>query len=235
LNFLFILSNLFKIQYKKIFNFSHFTIVEYRIKNLPCPVSHTFFLQQQQTAMSNFFQTKQSVESFTNPSDSRRQVETEKSLLFWQPPCLGGNWTICPFTMQEKKFNCSEQAHMWSKAKFFNDDETAEKILEAEDPKDQMALGRTVKNFDQASWDEAKYNIMVDILMHKFSQNKDYADALLATGTKQLVECSPRDKIYGIGMDAKTFIKKGEDITKTRGENRLGKALMEVRKNLTPI
>jgi ribA/ribD-fused uncharacterized protein len=173
------------------------------------------------------FQTKQAVSTFD-------QTETAKSVLFWKPPCIGGNWTICPFHMHGHRFNCSEKAVMWRKAKLFGAVAVAEEILAAEDPKDHMALGRRIANFDQEVWDAHKFDIMVDVLMHKFFQNEDYADALIATDGKQLVECSPRDPIWGVGMNARDFMKKAkEDTAKAKGENLLGKALMVVRDRLT--
>ena len=180
----------------------------------------------------DFFTTKQSVESFTASNNIDQQIETDKSVLFWKPPCLGGNWTICPFWMDNQEFNCAEQALMWLKARDCSDDKTAALILTVMDPKQHKELGRQITGFDQKRWDVKKYKFMLNVLWHKFSQNRDYVEALLATGNKQLVEASKVDPIWGIKMGAKEFIKKGEDMTNVKGQNLLGKALMEVRTRL---
>jgi len=170
------------------------------------------------------FTKKQSVESF-------QHIVTEKSVMFWRPPSFG-NWTICPFEMHNHKFNCAEQAMMWCKAQLFGDEEIAKVILATLDPKEHKDLRRKVQGFVQSIWDEKCLGIMTDVLMHKFSQNQDYAVELLKTGSKVLVECSPMDKIWGIGMNAKQFIKIGEDVTKYKGTNLLGHALMAARESL---
>ncbi len=81
------------------------------------------------------------------------------------------NWHISPFTMDGVKFNCAEQAMMYYKAALFEDDETADKILSTKNPRDQKALGRSVKGFDLAVWEHHRERTMYDILFAKFSQN----------------------------------------------------------------
>jgi len=53
---------------------------------------------------------------------------------------------------------------------------------------------------------------------------------LIATGDRVLVEASPRDTIWGIGMGASN--PDAKDPTKWRGRNLLGFALMEARASL---
>ena len=71
---------------------------------------------------------------------------------------------------------------------------------------------------------------MVLVLIEKFSQNPKLLKLLLDTNDSILVEASPKDKIWGIGIgvDHVDFL----NSDKWPGENLLGKALMEVRDKL---
>lgn len=130
-------------------------------------------------------------------------------------------------------FNCAEQAMMWAKAMMFCDYTTAQKILGELHPNEQRKLGRTVKNFNPETWDKLKFNIIVSINRSKFYANPTLSRKLLETENRHLVEAAPWDKVWGIGMGVDDpFIL---DETKWKGENLLGKALMEVRQNIAEI
>lgn len=127
-------------------------------------------------------------------------------------------------------FSCAEQFMMYVKALTFEDFKIAKKILEETSPRKMKALGRRVKNFDDDVWDDVKFNLVVSGNRLKFSQNKKLKKALLSTNEKILIEASPRDRIWGVGLGSRNpdiF-----DRTKWRGQNLLGKALMKVRKEL---
>lgn len=156
---------------------------------------------------------------------------------FWSGPF--SNWypakfnADVPFYATDKiiqaltHFNCSEQYMMYMKAMTFNDYETASKILYSDSPKEQKALGRTVKNFDAAVWDKISYDIVYTACKHKFTQNPQLLKALHDTEGTILVEASPYDKIWGIGMaEGDPGI---EDEKNWKGENRLGKVLTQLR------
>ena len=130
------------------------------------------------------------------------------------------NWYMGRFTFKDIEFISSEQALMYCKAILFNDDETAIKILQEKNNKNIKQLGREVKNYDDAVWAEKRYNIMVEILKCKFSQNEELKELLLNTRGCLIYEASPLDRIWGIGST---------NIDDIRGQNLLGKALMEVR------
>ena len=82
----------------------------------------------------------------------------------------------------------------------FGDHEMLAKILEAGHPKAMKAYGRAVRNFDPDRWDAACYDIVKAGNLAKFSQNPQLWDYLRSPGTRLLVEASPRDRIWGIGM-----------------------------------
>jgi ribA/ribD-fused uncharacterized protein len=133
-------------------------------------------------------------------------------------------------TIDGIEYNCCEQYMMHQKALTFGDTKTAELIMEAEHPKDQKALGRQVKNFDKAKWDTVSIGIVYKGNYAKFSQNDELGDELLATGNKILVEASPYDTIWGIGMGEK---EPGiNDPANWKGLNLLGWSIMLVRKEL---
>lgn len=149
---------------------------------------------------------------------------------FWKPKDAYGefsNWYKAEFDYDGKHFINSEQAFMYLKAKLFNDFEIMEKILKNGNPMICKNLGRCVKSFDPSIFDENKYEFMVDVLLAKFSQNSSLKKMLLDTCDAILVEASPKDKIWGIGMDVNHS--NFNDQSKWDGLNLLGKALMEVR------
>jgi ribA/ribD-fused uncharacterized protein len=130
---------------------------------------------------------------------------------------------------EEVTFPSAEHWMMVQKALLFEDAEKAREILEVPDDMAAVkALGREVKNFDDEKWVSAREKIVLEGNIHKFSQNKELKAKLLATGTKRIVEASPRDRIWGIGFGAKNALK-------NRGRwglNLLGLALEETRSRL---
>jgi ribA/ribD-fused uncharacterized protein len=154
---------------------------------------------------------------------------TDTHVYFWGDPTLS-NWGPAPFTYKGKHFANSEQAFMWEKAMCFGDTEIANEILKTSNPKNAKDLGRLVKNYKEDIWATKRYKAMVDVCLAKFSQNKDRLETLLSTGDRILVEGSPYDTVWGVGIHwAEEEIL---DEKNWRGQNLLGKSLMEVRTKL---
>lgn len=129
------------------------------------------------------------------------------------------------------KFNCSEQYFMYHKCLTFDKDNSIllNNILSNKSPTKIKAFGRQVKNFDENIWCEIRYNIMLDGLRLKFSQNSIINNKLKATNDKMLYEASKYDKIWGIGYSGCDAI----SIHPSKyGQNLLGKALMEIRSQI---
>ena len=127
---------------------------------------------------------------------------------------------------EEVTFPSAEHWMMVQKALLFKDAEKAREILEVPDDMGAVkALGREVKNFDEAQWVSARRRIVLEGNLHKFRQNEELKAKLLATGTKRIVEASPRDRIWGIGYGEKNALKNRE----RWGLNLLGLALEETR------
>ena len=119
---------------------------------------------------------------------------------------------------------------MYKKAELFNDFISMVKILQTSDPYVQKKLGRNVQGFKQQLWDKHKFEIVVNGNRLKFNQHNDLKEMLLLTKNLVIVEASPYDRIWGIGIgitDPKRF-----DEIYWKGENLLGKALMVVRNEL---
>ncbi len=136
--------------------------------------------------------------------------------------CLS-NFYLSDFVIDGKTFICNEQWMMYNKAILFNDEETAKKILTSTDQKEIKRLGREVKNFDSGVWNDRKVDIVYKGALAKFSQNPVLKEYLLNTGDAILVEGSPTDCIWGIGL------RHSVNPYEWRGQNLLGFTLMEVR------
>jgi ribA/ribD-fused uncharacterized protein len=144
---------------------------------------------------------------------------------FWNGPF--SQWSMSTFIFEGIQYNCAEQAMMYHKALTFNDQAIADQVLRAKTPREQKALGRKVSNFNESKWDEVKLQLIVDINIAKFRQSKTHFKALKESGDKLMVEASPYDAIWGIGMREDEAKRTHPD--EWRGENLLGKALDEVK------
>lgn len=133
-------------------------------------------------------------------------------------------------------YNC-EQYMMFQKASLFKDDKIKQKIIQEINPKNIKKLGREVKNFNNETWNRYKEFIVYQGNLLKFSSNEDLKEKLLNTGNKVLIETSPFDSVYGIGLDyyGRSLNKQQFDLFNVddwKGSNLLGFALMQVRDEL---
>ncbi len=158
-----------------------------------------------------------------------------KYLFFWShkergdevsKACLS-QWYEAPFEFEDRLYLTAEHFMMAKKAKLFGDMESFEKILQAKHPAEAKEFGRGVKNFNEKLWEQKRFDIVVQGNLLKFSQNPKLKDFLLTTSNRVLAEASPKDTIWGIGLDEKD--KDAQDPYKWRGLNLLGFALMKVR------
>lgn len=140
------------------------------------------------------------------------------------------NFYFSSFIEDEQVFICNEQYMMYRKAKLFDDKINMKRILKCSTPLEAKRYGRKVKNFDDKIWFENRIQIVTDGLRLKFTQNLDLKKKLLDTNDKILVEASPYDKIWGIGLNVREAM-----VTEQKdwpGQNLLGKCLMQVREEL---
>ena len=137
------------------------------------------------------------------------------------------NWYQREFVIDDFRYFCVEQYMMAQKAKLFHDSVRYTAILRANSPKDCKALGKQVTPFDAKVWDAVKYDIVKTGNKAKFEQNPDLMNLLLSTGDRIMAEASPKDKIWGIALDAETA--KHINPEAWPGQNLLGKILMELK------
>lgn len=142
------------------------------------------------------------------------------------------NWADTPFldTRSGDPYNCAEQYMMHKKALLFNDLDIAKKIMTKTFPGDQKALGRKVKNFNKEVWDEHARQIVYEGCYYKFTQNEDAYNYLIETKGYYLVEASPTDTVWGVGLGG--YEKEIEDPKNWRGTNWLGQVLTQLREDL---
>lgn len=142
------------------------------------------------------------------------------------------NWDrsdlLCP--IHNIRFFSSEHAFMWYKAHFFNDIKKREQIRMCKHSSDAKNFGREVSNFNEALWNTVKLGFMTYVCYLKFRQVPERRQALLDTGSRTLVEASPVDLIWGVGLEEDDPLILDEK--NWRGINLLGVSLMQVRKLL---
>jgi ribA/ribD-fused uncharacterized protein len=141
------------------------------------------------------------------------------------------NWHPCRFSYHDVDFTCVEQFMMYAKAKLFSDEGSAEKILASRDPMTQKMIGRKVAGFDLRIWEKKRESIVFVGCREKFAQNPGLRSVLLATAPTELVEASPYDLIWSIGLGERD--PRITDRSQWRGKNLLGITLMRVRDALS--
>ena len=145
------------------------------------------------------------------------------------PGCLS-QWYVSPFALDGVVYRTAEHWMMASKARLFGDAEAERRAIAAAEPGAAKAVGREVRGFDEDIWRARRFDLVVRGNVAKFGQHEALRAFLLATGTRVLVEASPRDRVWGIGLGASH--EAAEDPRRWRGLNLLGFALMEARSRL---
>ena len=154
--------------------------------------------------------------------------ETDTHIYFWGS-CYS-QWAMRDIEIDEVTYNCNEQYMMAEKARLFGDEHALNKIMESSDPEVQKAWGRKVKKFEQKAWEKIAKKVVYDANYAKFSQNKDCFYNLKKSGDKEIVEASPYDCIWGVGLRATD--PKILDSKNWRGTNWLGEVLTKVREDI---
>ena len=153
----------------------------------------------------------------------------EKFTFFWSG--VFSQWHPSTFVIDGVTYNCTEQYMMAEKARLFGDTGTEAMIMATADPAMQKRFGRQVSNFDESVWNATARDIVLKANIAKFSQNPGMEAYLMATVGTTLVEASPEDTIWGIGL-RKTDPRAYNRAT-WRGTNWLGEVLNITRDLLT--
>ena len=163
-----------------------------------------------------------------------RPVHGQRVVFFWKDDEENGylsNWFGRKFVIDDFEYLFVEQYMMAEKARLFHDSARYTAILRATGPWECKELGRQVKPFDAKTWNAAKYEVVKTANRAKFEQNPDLLAKLLDTGDAILAEASPKDDIWGIGLDAAAAA--GVSPEAWPGQNLLGKILMDLRTELS--
>jgi ribA/ribD-fused uncharacterized protein len=145
------------------------------------------------------------------------------------PSCLS-QWWPSPFVVGAVRYATAEHWMMAAKARLFGDPEAERLVLAAGHPAEAKSAGRLVRGFDERVWARERFGIVREGSVHKFGRDPALREFLLATGDRVLVEASPKDRIWGIGLAASD--ERAEDPARWRGPNLLGFALMAAREEL---
>lgn len=165
--------------------------------------------------------------------------ERPKWVMFWghtarkgggaRQECLS-QWWPGEFTVDGVAYASAEHWMMAGKARMFGDEEVARQVLAARTPAEAKKLGRLVRGFDEQAWAAGRFELVVRGNVAKFGQDEALREYLLGTGGRVLVEASPVDRIWGIGLASDDI--RAERPLEWRGLNLLGFALMEARARL---
>jgi ribA/ribD-fused uncharacterized protein len=150
---------------------------------------------------------------------------------FWMNESPFSQWHPSVFEWRGHRFLCAEQSMMYGKATLFGDEEIAARILQASTPKEHKALGRQVRGFEGSLWERERERIVYEGNHAKFTQNPALLAALLATAGTRLVEASPLDRIWGVGLAEED--PRIQDPSQWRGLNLLGEVLTRLREDLS--
>jgi ribA/ribD-fused uncharacterized protein len=167
-----------------------------------------------------------------------RRGELPEFVLFWggwKPAggvgkgCLS-QWYPAPFTLDGITYPTAEHYMMAAKARLFGDTEAVDRVLADPDPGKAKGAGRKVRGFDEDTWAAHRYDIVVAANRAKFARHESLRNFLRATRDKLLVEASPYDTIWGIGLSEQQ--PEARHPSKWRGLNLLGFAIMDARTEL---
>ena len=139
-------------------------------------------------------------------------------------------WHMVNFQLNGITYCCCEQAMMHQKALLFKDYDSTVRIMAVWNPAEHQRLGRHIKNFDQKIWDANKERIVYEVSKARYTQSAACRELLLSTGDALLVESSPYDCVWGIGLGKDD--PKALDEKQWRGQNLLGKILTQVREEI---
>lgn len=143
--------------------------------------------------------------------------------------CLS-QWWPAPFVIDATTYRSAEHWMMAGKARIFGEEQTREQILAARTPAEAKNLGRLVGGFNEKIWAAARFELVVEGSVAKFGQHPELLTYLLGTSNRVLVEASPVDRVWGIGLAATDD--HATEPQRWRGLNLLGFALMEARSRL---
>lgn len=144
--------------------------------------------------------------------------------------CFSNHYMCEKLVIDDMSFYCTEQYYMFYKARVFSDKEAMKQIMQTKDSKLMKRIGSNVKGFDQDKWYKIAIQVMVIASIKKYEQNPALRRQLFETAGTELVETSPTDERWGIGLSL--FDWRLRDKEMWRGMNILGRLLTMLRDKL---
>ena len=164
----------------------------------------------------------------TAATEHDKEDEKTRFHFFWETESPFSQWHRSRYTLNGFSYSCAEQGMMHGKALLFDDQEVAALVLQTNNPRKIKSLGRKVQGFDEKVWEQNRWKIVYENSVAKFTQNAHMRKALLSTQPNcLLVEASPSDRIWGIGLveaEARQL-----PPSQWKGLNLLGQILTQVR------
>lgn len=157
-------------------------------------------------------------------------MENKKYTFFWKTASPFSQWHPVGFTIDGIHYKTAEHYMMWKKAMLFGDAIKAEEVLQTNHPKDTKQKGKEVSGFNKEEWEQNCKRFVYEGNHAKFTQNPVMLKALMDTGDNLLVEASPYDKIWGIGLSEEQAKKTPE--AQWPGTNWLGEVLTKLKEDL---
>ncbi len=151
-------------------------------------------------------------------------------------PFYGGvfsQWYPSPMVIDGVKYSCAEQYMMAQKARLFGDDPALRAIMSTDDPAQQKRLGKLVRGFDVRTWEAVARDVVMRASIAKFASDTKLRARLLLTEGTVLVEASPTDVIWGVGLAEDD--PRVHNRARWRGRNWLGQVLTDLRDDLLPM
>ena len=151
-------------------------------------------------------------------------------------PFYGGvfsQWYPSPMVIDGVKYSCAEQYMMAQKARLFGDDPALRAIMSTDDPAQQKRLGKLVRGFDVRIWEAVARDVVMRASIAKFASDPKLRARLLLTEGTVLVEASPTDVIWGVGLAEDD--PRVHNRVRWRGRNWLGQVLTDLRDDLLPM
>lgn len=148
-------------------------------------------------------------------------------------PFYGGvfsQWYASPMVIDGVEYGCAEQYMMAQKALLFGDLVRHRAVMATSNPAEQKAIGRAVKGFDKRTWDSVSRDVVMRASLHKFTSDPRLRAKLLMTEGTTLVEASPTDVIWGVGLDE--LDPRVHDRSQWQGLNWLGQVLNDLRDSM---
>lgn len=197
----------------------------------------------------------------TSEENMQEENKPKEYTFFFHLTSPFSNFHPSKFEYKDFTFISNEQFMMFSKAKTFGDEVTAKKIIDMNNQplikdfiegklsreeivKDKVladqwnklmmkikGFGREVSNYNDEVWNNKRVKVVLFGAREKFTQNEDLRQILMATGDTYMVEASPYDKIWGIGLSAGDAKRTPED--KWPGANLLGVVLNKLKEEFS--